>query len=190
MPKRSNEDSPRASLLITPKASRVEATKQVKTLSPTSKSQLIKIDILTKNGKRLDEDLPIKTLVELWNSLEVDTTTVDGCSLFRKPGGVIRAHFFLKEPIALGEIHPEPEFEFQRTNAITTDSYQCRILGLNDFRPPKPGETITICITRTNFSVPFPVIEQWIERFGDIVTKPRYILRLAHFSHPVTTHSL
>lgn len=155
----------------TPKAAKIVAKAGN---SPTGKTQLVKIDILTKNGARLKEDLTVKVLVELWKSLETDSE-VDGCSSHRKAGGAIRAHFFLKSPVTLGELYPEPDFSFEKTNQFTqtTDSFQCRIVGLEEIRPPKPGEIITACITRTNFSVPLPIIEQWIEKFGEIVTKPR-----------------
>ncbi len=167
--KRAHEVSPgKNQTITTPKAARIE-----KLQSPTVKTNLVKIEILTKNGNKIKEDLPIKTLIELWNSLETDKE-IDGCSSHRKGGGIIRAHFFLKQSISLGEIHPEPEFTFERTTPLVTDSFQCKIVGLNEIRPPRSGETITVCVTRTHFGVPLGVIEQWLSKFGEIVTKPRY----------------
>ncbi len=64
---------------------------------------------------------------------------------------------------------------FERTTALKMDSFQCRIVGLNDVRPLKVRETITVCITRTHFSVPLEVIEEWIAKFGTIITKPRLV---------------
>jgi hypothetical protein len=175
MPKRPHVPAPNSPPAVTPKkVATVEKVNENKRLliSPATKTNLVKIEILSKNGSKLSEDLPTKTLIELWQSLENDAE-VDGCSSHRKHGGIIRAHFFLKKQISLGELHPEPEFTFERTTPIATDSFQCRIVGLGDVRKPNPGEIVTACITRTHFSATAEVIEQWIGKFGEIVTKPR-----------------
>jgi hypothetical protein len=167
-------NSPGNTQTTTPaKTARYEAFTGVKA-SPTSKVRLVKIDIVTINGTKISEDLPVKTLIELWKSLETEVE-VEGCSSHRRPGGIIRVNFSLKELICLGEIHPEPEFVFERTTALKTDAFQCRIVGLNDVRPPKVGETITVCVTRTHFSVPLEIVEEWIAKFGTIITKPRLV---------------
>lgn len=155
-----------------PKARRVERPPPAPR-SPTAKTQLVKIDILTKNGAKLNEDLPIDTLIELWASLETEAAA-EGCSSHRKAGGAIRAYFYLNKAISLSEIHPEPEFNYNRSTPLTTDSFQCRIADCNGIRRPKKEEIITVCITRTHFGVPLDVIEMWTEKFGKIITKPRY----------------
>ena len=84
-------------------------------------------------------------------------------------------YFYLKKVIGLSEVHPEPEFTFNRTTPIATDSFQCRIAECNGIRRPKKEEVITVCITRTHFGVPLDIIGQWMEKFGQIVTQPRII---------------
>jgi hypothetical protein len=172
MPKRMH-NSPGTSHKTPSKSARIEPPVQPKR-SPSSKVRLVKVDITTKNGNRISEDLPVKTLIELWKSLESDVE-VEGCSSHRRPGGGIRVTYSLKNLISLGELHPEPEFVYERTTPIQTDSFQCRIVGLHDVRPPKVGETVTVCITRTHFSVPLEIIEEWLSKFGTIVTKPRSV---------------
>jgi hypothetical protein len=170
MPKRTN-NSPGNSQKSTPaKTARIEPPKS----SPTIKARLVKIDIVTINGAKITEDLPVKTLVEIWKSLDSDIE-VEGCSSHRRPGGGIRVNYCLKDLVTLGELNPEPDFVFERTTPLRTDAFQCKIVGLNDVRPPKPGENITVCITRTHFSVPLEIIEEWIGKFGTIITKPRLV---------------
>jgi hypothetical protein len=176
MPKRSHVPTPNSPPGVTPKkVATVEKVfeNQRQLISPAAKTNLVKIEIFSKNGNKLNEDLPTKTLLEIWQFLETDAE-VDGCSSHKKHGGVIKAHFFLKKPISIGELHPEPEFTFERTSPLATDSFQCRIIGLNDVRKPNPGEIVTACITRTHFNASMEVIEEWIGKFGEIVTKPRY----------------
>ncbi len=36
---------------------------------------------------------------------------------------------------------------------------------------PALKKTITVCVTRTHFSVPLEVINEWISKFGTVVTK-------------------
>jgi hypothetical protein len=179
MPKRAHVSMPNSPPAVTPKKAatdeRIAANKQLS--SPAAKTNLVKIEIFTKNGAKLNEDLPTKTLIDLLLSLDADVE-IDGCSSHRKHGGVIKAHFFLKKPISLGDLHPEPEFTYERTTPLATDSFQCRIIGLNDIRKPNPGEIVTACITRTHFNATTEIIEQWFSRFGEIVTKPRYAEKL------------
>ncbi len=175
-------NSPGTSHKTPAKTPRIEPRSLPKS-SPTSKVRLVKVDIVSKNGGRISEDLPIKTLIELWKTLESDAE-VEGCSSHRRPGGAIRVTYSLKNLISLGELHPEPDFVYERTTPIQTDSFQCRILGLNDVRPPKIGENVTVCITRTHFSVPLEIIEEWISKFGTIVTKPRLVKAIQTWPRP------
>jgi hypothetical protein len=170
MPKRTNNSPGTSPKSGTPaKTARVE--KKPKN-TPTQKSKVVKIDIVSKNGNKINEDLPVKTLLEIWNFLDSDSEP-EGCSSHRRPGGAIRAAFCLKTPVCLGELYPEPEFTFERTSPLQTDAFLCKIVGLDDVRPPKAGENVTLSITRTHFAVPLEVIEEWISKFGTIVTKPR-----------------
>jgi hypothetical protein len=178
MPKRTI-NSPGTSQTTTPaKTARFQSP--VKS-SPTSKVRIVKIDVVSVNGNRISEDLPIKTLIELWKSLDTEIA-IEGCSSHRRPGGAIRVNYCLKELICLGEIHPEPEFVFERTTTLRTDAFQCKIVGLNDVRAPKVGETVIVCITRTHFAVPLEIIEEWIAKFGTIVTKPRLVTPTIHLN--------
>ncbi len=170
MPKRTHVATPNSPTFVTPaKNAKVDE----KLNSPTLKTNLVKIDILTKNGGKLNEDLPTKTLIDIWKSLDTEVE-VDGCSSHKKHGGVIKAHFFLKVPICLGELHPQPEFTYERTTPLATDTFECRIIGLNEVRKPVPGEIVTACITRTHFGATAEAIQEWISKFGEVVTKPRY----------------
>jgi hypothetical protein len=173
MPKRTNEATPNLPPAVTPKNARVEE----KLSSPTAKTNHVKIEIYSKNGGKLNEDLSTKTLIEIWKLLDTDAE-IDGCSSHKKHGGVIKAYFFLKSQISLGELHPEPEFSYEMTTLLATDTFQCRIIGLNEVRNPKPGEIVMACITRTHFNATAEIIEQCISKFGEVVTKPRYCTKL------------
>lgn len=169
MPKRELSSPSQAFQPKSPKTPRVgnPATPPTK-VSPRAKHLHVKIDVFSKNGQKVTEDLTTKQLINIWMSLEPDAE-IDGCSSHRTANG-IRAHFFLKQPVSLSELFPEPEFSHEGTDGV----YQCRIVGLNNIRAPQEGETITVCITRTHFGVPLEMVERWIKKFGTVITSPRY----------------
>lgn len=172
MPKRTLNSPNQDTQPRTPKTPRVENEKNAKSppekSSPRAKHHLVEIDVFSRNGQKVAEDLTTKQLINIWLSLEPDAE-IDGCSSHRTANG-IRAHYFLKQPVSLSELYPEPEFTYEGSEGVL----QCRIVGLTNIRAPRLGETITVCITRTHFGVPLEMIERWIMKYAAIITSPRY----------------
>lgn len=170
MPKRTLSSPNQDAQPKTPKTPRIEKVAETppEKLSPRAKHRLVKIDVFSKNGQKVTEDLTTKQLINIWLSLEPDAE-IDGCSSHRTANG-IRAHYFLKQPVSLSELYPEPEFAYEGPEGVL----QCRIVGLTNIRAPRHGEGVTVCITRTHFGVPLEMIERWITKYATIVTSPRY----------------
>jgi hypothetical protein len=148
-------------------------------ISPTSKIQVFKIDVIACNGQPIDQttELGAVDLEDLWTlTIGRALDELSGYSSNKK-NKEIRIQFQLKKPMSIREITHEQEFNHERSTTVKTDIFRCRVVGLAEVRQAVIGETVKVTVAQPNFDISVEQILEWLSKFGDIKEGHRYLFR-------------
>ncbi len=141
------------------------------TISPTSKINIFKLDVVSCNGKDLSGiELGAPDLEDIWtNSLIRELDELAGYTATKVKGGTeIRLQYQLKKPMSIREIAWESEFNHERSTAKGIENLKCRVVGLGSLRPAKIGEKVKVTVIQPNFDVTPEQVLGWLSRYGGI----------------------
>lgn len=156
----------------TPKKQKMEED----AISPSSKIQVFKIDVVACNGQPIDQstELGAVDLEDIWTlTIGRALDELNGYSSTKK-NKEIRIQFQLKRPMSIREITNEQEFTHERSTTITTDIFRCRVVGLSEVRQAVIGELVKVTVAQPNFDIPVDQILEWLSKFGEIKEGHRY----------------
>ena len=145
-------------------------------ISPTSKIQLLKVDVTACNGQPVGKyiELGATDLENIWTrTLQQRIQALDGYTSFKREGE-IRIQFQLKQPMSIRDIATEQEFLHERESVLGTDIFKCKIIGLNNVRQATIGETVKATVVLPNFEILPEQIIEWLSKFGIIKEGHRY----------------
>jgi hypothetical protein len=147
------------------------------TISPSSKIQTLKIDVVSCNGQAIHQstELGAVDLENIWTqSLGRKLEEVCGYTSLKNKSGEIRIQYQLKRSMSIKEIIKEQEFVYERSTVFATDNFKCKAVGLNEVRLAKVGETVKVTVNLPNFDITVAQIVEWISKFGKIKDGHRY----------------
>jgi hypothetical protein len=146
-------------------------------ISPTSKIQVLKIDVFSCNGQAIHQstELGAPDLENIWTqSLGRSLEEVIGYFASKNKSGEIRIQYQLKRPMSIRDIISEQEFTYERSTVFATDNFKCKAIGLNDVRQAQIGEVVKVTVNLPNFDITPDQIIEWISKFGIIKEGHRY----------------
>lgn len=138
------------------------------------KSDIIRVDILSLNGKSFDHKFTANDVKELWAFLGHDRDEVIGQSSSKISSKVLRVNIQLTKEVSIKEVSPVPDFLFEKSSAFQNYSYECKIVGLGSIKEAQVGDTVEITVRRVHFRIKPDQAAQWISKFGQLVGSPRY----------------
>lgn len=148
--------------------------------SPSKKSDVVRVDIFSLNGKAFDFKFLGKDVKELWKSLKHDPDNVIGQSSSKINKNTLRVNIQLRSPIALKDVSPTQDFTFERATVFKNYTFECRVVGLGNVREARIGDTITVCIKRGHFRFKPEEATAWISVFGKILAPLRYLSSISN----------
>lgn len=155
-----------------------------KTLTPTSKTSVIKVEAFLCNNRPLHKlvELGDEDYQRIWTkALGKDWDDVKGC-IGKRFDSSIKITFELFNEVSIRSIINDLEFNYQRNALVGPETFTLRILGLHNIREAKIGEVIRVNARGTNFEVKPVEILQWMEEYGRLVGDFRYSFAVL-FSH-------
>jgi hypothetical protein len=140
-------------------------------ISPTSKINVFKLDIVSSNGRDLSGvEIGAADIERIWtDSIIRELDDLSGYTSTKSKGGTeIRLQYQLKKPMSIRDIAWEAEFNYEREGTRGTEILRCRVVGLSGVRQPTIGEKVKITVITTNFDISSDQIVEWIAKFGKI----------------------
>ncbi len=140
-------------------------------ISPTSKINVFKLDIVSSNGRDLSGvEIGAADIERIWtDSIIRELDDLSGYTSTKSRGGTeIRLQYQLKKPMSIRDIAWEAEFNYEREGPRGTEILRCRVVGLSGVRQPAIGEKVKITVITTNFDIASDQIIEWIAKFGKI----------------------
>jgi len=138
------------------------------------KSNIVRIDILSLNGKNFDHKFSGEDVKDLWEKgLKRDRLEIIGQSSNKISKTVLRVNIQLKSELSLKEISPTAEFTYHKSTIFQNYAYDCKVVGLGRMKEAEIGDTVVITIKRGHFRFDVKQAAAWIEHFGKIVGTPR-----------------
>jgi hypothetical protein len=147
------------------------------TISPTSKIQVLKLDVIACNGQPISQntELGSSDLENIWTqTLGRSIDEVNGYSSNKARSKDIRIQYLLKKPMSIKEIISENEFTHERSSVFATDNFRIRVVGLGEVRQARIGETVRVTVNLPNFDITPDQIIEWMSKFGKIKDGHRY----------------
>ncbi len=148
-----------------------------KSISPTSKVTVCKIDVVSCNGNQLNNvELGAVDLENIWtDSLLRELSELSGyTSTKTKNNTEIRIQYQLQAPLCLRSIAYEAEFTHERAGPKGVEILKCRVIGLNDIRLAKIGEKVRVTVLLPNFDITPDQIVEWVSKYGLVQEGHRY----------------
>jgi hypothetical protein len=138
-------------------------------LSPTSKISVLKLDVVSCNGRDLSlVELGAPDLEKIWTEgILRDLSELTGYTSY-KGDSTIRIQYQLKRPMSLRDVVLEAEFNFERSTARGLEILKIRVVGLSGLRPAEIGERVKLSIIKPNFDVSPEQAIEWVSRFGRV----------------------
>ncbi len=165
-----------------PKKSTPESTMSVlmdttQLISPTSKIEIFKLDVISCNGKSLNSvELGAIDLESIWkDSLLRDLNELSGYTSSKaKSGAEVRIQYQLKKPMSIRSISREAEFNHERTSPRGIEILRCRVVGLSNIRQVTLGEKVKATVINPNFDISPEQVVEWMSKFGRVHEGHRY----------------
>jgi len=142
-------------------------------ISPSKKSDIVRIDVFSLNGKDFDHKFLGKDVKDLWRSLKHDPNDVIGQSSSKINKNTLRVNIQLRLPIPLKEVLPSQDFQFEKATDFKNYTYDCRVVGLGQVREARAGDIVTVSIKRGHFRFKPEEATVWIEKFGKVLSPLR-----------------
>lgn len=137
--------------------------------SPNKKTDIVTIDISTRNGKTFDHDFLGKDVKDLWKkALNRDPDEVIGYSTYRHANKTLRLNIELKTEIAIKDISDTPDFVYETASAFQNSSYACKIVGAAT-KEANIGDVVKVTVRRTHYKVKPEQIAEWLSKYGKIM---------------------
>ncbi len=146
-------------------------------ISPSSKVQVLKIDVFACNGQSIHQSVEFGAveLENIWTqAIGRSLLELSGYTSSKNQNGDIRIQYQLKAPMSIRDIVSEQEFIYERATVFSTDNFKCRALGLGEVRQATIGEKVKITVNLPNFDITPIQIVDWISKFGKIKEGHRY----------------
>jgi hypothetical protein len=140
-------------------------------ISPTSKINVFKLDIVSCNGRDLSGvEIGAADIEKIWtDSIIRELDDLSGYNSTKSRGGTeIRLQYQLKKPMSIRDIAWEAEFNYEKEGPRGTEILRCRVVGLSGVRQPVIGEKVKVTVIATNFDITKEQIIEWIGKFGKI----------------------
>jgi len=140
-------------------------------LSPTSKISILKLDVISCNGRDLSSvELGANDLENIWTEgILRSLGELTGYTSNKTKGNAeIRIQYQLKRPMSIRDVVLEAEFNFERSTANGLEILKIRAVGLNGLRQAEIGERVRLSIIKPNFDVSPEQAIEWVSKFGRV----------------------
>lgn len=145
---------------------------QQKSKFETPLDKLVKIEMLTINGRpyfgQISDDELIYIWVKVFNRSKDELFGVKGTKSLNR---LVRATYKLNVPLKLKDICPSEGFTYEKfLEDNKVEVVTARILGYNSTKPVELGQKATILV-KTNYGVEIEGVVNWIKLFGNVFSQ-------------------
>lgn len=143
-------------------------------------SNIIRIDVLSLNGKNFDHKFSGEDVKDLWEkALKRDKTEVIGQSSSKISKTTLRVNIQLNKTVTIKEVSPTVEFAYEKATTFQNYHYECKIVGLGTIKEAEVGDIVTVTIRRGHFRFTVDEAADWLSKFGKIFKAPRFSILLS-----------
>jgi len=146
------------------------------------RADVVRIDILSLNGKNFDHKFTSKDVKALWSSLKHDPRQVVGQSSSKISGKVLRVNIELNRVFSIEEVSPTPDFQYEVITPFGNNTYECKVVGVGRIQEVNPGDKVQVTIRRGHFRFKADQADLWLSKYGKIITPSRLDPFHSHFS--------
>jgi len=138
-------------------------------------SNIIRIDVLSLNGKNFDHKFSGEDVKDLWErALKRDKSEVIGQSSNKISKTTLRVNVQLNKTVTIKEVSPTVEFAYEKITTFQNYHYECKIVGLGTIKEAEIGDIVTVTIKRGHFRFTVEEAADWMSKFGKITKAPRF----------------
>jgi len=146
------------------------------TPDPNHRADVVRIDVLSRNGKNFDHKFLTKDIRDLWEkALKHDPKEVIGQSSSKISSKVLRINIELNREISFEEVSPTPDFTYEISSVFGNCTYECKVVGVGRVDEAEIGDTVVVTIRRVHFRFKAEQATEWMSKFGKIISPPRCV---------------
>jgi len=147
------------------------------------RADVVRIDILSLNGKNFDHKFTSKDVKSLWSYLKHDPNQVVGQSSSKISSKVLRVNIELNRAFSIEEVSPTPDFQYEVVTPFGNYTYDCKVVGIGRIQETNPGDKVQVTLRRVHFRFKAEQADSWLSKFGKIVIPSRFDSFLSLYSH-------
>jgi len=147
-------------------------------LGPLS-TDVVRIDILSLNGKPFTHKFTSKDIKHLWSTaLRRDESEIVGQSCAWLNKNTLRINIELAEEVVLKDVSDTPDFLYEKSTEFQNYSYECKMVGFGGFSEAVVGDVVTVNLRRGHFRFKPENAEDWLVVYGRLIGSARSVIFL------------